>query len=158
LNRARARALAAEARSQLERHGYLNPRVDYEFGPFANGLADLKLIVHAEDPVRVREGRIAQEARGGLHALRGRRRFFWKVAPSYSEQAIALDTSRVLPSYLTKGYFDARVTSETEFHANGATVSFAIERGWRYEIRNPISCKDFLAERRAAQRDGVLDF
>src|SRR5262249_19239562 len=73
LTGARAQALAAEARSQLEQHGYVDPRVDYEFIPFANGIADLRLKVHAEDPVRVREVRIAPDARPELRALRPRR-------------------------------------------------------------------------------------
>ncbi len=158
LNRARAQALAAEARSQLEQHGYMDPRVDYEFVPYAKDVADLKLTVHAADPVRVREVRIDSEARPQLHALRGRRMFFWKLAPSYSEQAVASDRGRILSSYLAKGYFDARVTSETKFHADGATVNFAIDPGPHYEVRNPISCSDLLTERRAAQKHGVLDF
>jgi len=163
LNRMRAHLIAEEARTQLESHGYLNPRVDFDFVPVAKGLADLKLTVHAEDPVHVKRidfsGGDPKELRHQLRALHTRRIAFWKLAPVYSEQAVTADLARVVSLYLSKGYFDAQVrVAETDFHGNDVRLSVAVDSGRRYDIRNPIFCPDLLAERRQSQREGILDF
>ena len=166
LNRMRAEQLAAQAREQLEAHGYLNPRVDWSVAPLANGLADLKLTVRAEDPVRVSGVRFSgdtaleeKDLRRELRALHARRILFWKLAPSYSDRAVNADLARITSLYLSKGYFDVTARAEEpEFYRDRASVSIAIDAGRRTEIRNPISCGDLLARRREAQTQGILDF
>lgn len=166
LNPMRAHEIAAQARAQLESHGYVNPQVDWEFVPFAKGLADLKLTVRATDPVRVRQvnfsGNTALDESGLRHqlqALHTRRILFWKLAPSYSEGAVQADLARITSAYLAKGYFDVQIRAdEPEFHAGKANLTIAIDAGAHYEVRNPIDCASLLAKRREAQHDGVLDF
>jgi outer membrane protein insertion porin family len=163
LNAMRAHLIAEQARMQLEQHGYVGAKVDYEFVPFAKGIADLKLNVRAADPVRVRtvdfSGDTFLNPRRELRALHTRRILFWKLAPSYSEQAVRSDVAHILSLYLSNGYLDARVRAEEpEFQSNGARFAITIEAGERYQLQNPISCADLFAQRREAQRQGVLDF
>jgi len=163
LNRLRAHLIAEEAKTQLEQRGYVDPQVDYEFVPFAKGLADLKLKVRATDPARVRRidfsGDTFLDARHELHALHTRRILSWKLAPSYSEQAVSSDLVRIQSLYLSHGYFDAQVRAQQpEWQSGNAVVHISIDAGARYDVRNPISCPALLAQRREAQHEGILDF
>jgi outer membrane protein insertion porin family len=182
LDRARARQIAAQLKKQLERRGYANARVDYEFTPYGREY-DLKLKVDAGEAVRVRSVDVAGEPglqpddlRGALRNLLPRRLLpgiphiwnGWKLLPGYSPEAVDSGAAQLLSFLLSRGYFDATVSApETEVRGKDAAVAFHIAAGPRYtagklDIANawkPAAvCSALFAERREAERRGVLDF
>lgn len=89
-----------------------------------------------------------------LKALHPRRvLFFWHLAPNYSDQAARTDAAWLDSFYMSRGYYDATVRPAGD--ASG--MNFFIEAGSHYE-GPPIDCSALFAERRAAERRGVLDF
>jgi len=165
LDSLRVHEIAAAATKQLRAQGYMDARVDYDVIPVAKSLADLRLTVHASDPVRVKNieftGDLALNAaqlRGSFQALRARRILFWRILPAYSHEAVESDMTRVVSLYLSKGYFDAGVRLEdTAIHSEHAELHVSVEAGPRYQAA-PVDCADLLKQRRQAEREGVLDF
>jgi hypothetical protein len=110
-----------------------------------------------------------EQLRRALRALKARRlipRFpglwpGWRWFASYSPEAVESDLGRLRSFYLSKGYFDASVrVDSTELHQKDAEVTFFIRSGPRYETSEPIPqvCSSLLAQRRDAERQGILDF
>jgi outer membrane protein insertion porin family len=165
LDRLRAHEIAAEAGRQLRAQGYRDAHVDYDMVPVAKGLADLRLTVHASDPVRVKSVEFSgnpaldpAELRGSLKAMRARRILFWRILPAYSPEAVESDLARIVSLYLSKGYFDAAVRVEdTAIEGEHADLRVSVDTGQQYRAV-PVDCAELLAERRQAEREGILDF
>jgi hypothetical protein len=110
-----------------------------------------------------------EQLRRALRALKARRiipRFpglwtGWRLSPAYSPEGVESDLGRLRSFYLLKGYFDATVrVDSTELHAKAAEVTFFVRSGPYYETSEPIPqvCSSLLAQRRDAERQGILDF
>lgn len=105
----------------------------------------------------------------------------WKMRPDYSEDAVHSDVGSLRDFYYKRGYFDAGVTVDTvDRGSRSAQVGYSIEAGPRFGIRSvnlegaagpraiepgpkgefPARdlCGALLAERREAERAGVVDF
>ena len=165
LDRLRVHEIAAAAAKELRAQGYLDARVDYDVIPVAKSLADLRLTVHASEPVRVKNIDFSgdpalspAELHGSLKALRARRILFWRILPAYSPEAVESDMARVVSLYLSKGYFDAGLRVEdTAIEGEHAALRVSVDAGPRYQAA-PVDCGDLLRQRRQAEREGVLDF
>jgi hypothetical protein len=180
INRMRAHEIAAEARRHLNAQGYTDAQVDSELVPFAGNQVTLRLTVRASDPVRVKGvefvgdfGIGEKELRGELRALRTLRvipRILgvwdgWRLYPAFSQEAVDSDLDRLLSLYLSKGYFDARLrVNEVGIHDANARISVLAQAGPLYRVpewTGPSAralCSSLLAERREAEREGILDF
>jgi hypothetical protein len=166
INRVRAHQIAAEAQKQLNTQGYMDAEVDYELIPLAGNKATLRLTIRASDPVRVKDivfegdlGVDVKELHGAFRALATRRIIRWRLYPAYSREALESDLGRVLSLYLSQGYFDARVRlDDIAIHAAAARITVQVQAGRRYDARGAEFCSTFLAERRQAEREGILDF
>ncbi len=85
----------------------------------------------------------------------------WRLLPDYSREAVDGGLARLRSLYLSKGYFDAAVRLEdTDVTARQASITFFVRSGPRYQTRESIPqlCKTLLAQRRDAERQGILDF
>ena len=110
-----------------------------------------------------------EQLRRALRGLKARRiipRFpglwtGWRVLPDYRLEAVNSDLGRLRSLYLSKGYFDAAVRIDsTELHQRDAEITFFVRSGPHYETSEPIPqvCSSLLAQRRDAERQGILDF
>jgi hypothetical protein len=168
LDRERARSLAVEAERQLREQGYTKAFVDYELTPVSTSKADLHLMVKSGERVRVREvaftgdlGLPSRELQNGLRAMHARRLIpGWRLLPSYSPEAVQNDMVRLRSLYLSKGYFDAAIrVDDTSVEDKYARVRIAIESGPHYDGLNATAlCSGLMAQRREAQRKGILEF
>jgi outer membrane protein insertion porin family len=105
----------------------------------------------------------------------------WRVTPDYTEGAVQNEVLNLRSFYYSRGFFDAKVRASTEEHAGGKVrISYDVRSGPRYTVRQfnllaaggprqipaqrggvfPVRdlCKALLAERRQAEKQGVLDF
>jgi len=105
----------------------------------------------------------------------------WRLAPNYEEGAVQSDLANLRSFYYKRGYFDANINlNSVDTRGDGARIDLAVHSGKRYAIRQlslfgvdgvrripPESdagfpaqsvCSALLAERRKAERSGVLDF
>jgi hypothetical protein len=109
------------------------------------------------------------ELQRALRALKARRiipRFpglwtGWRLLPDYRLDAVDSDLGRLRSLYLSKGYFDSTVRIDsTELYGKDAEITFFVRSGRRYETSEPIPqvCSSLLAQRRDAERQGILDF
>jgi hypothetical protein len=164
----RAHQIALDAQRQLNREGYRSARVQYELAPAAKGEVDLKLTVDIGDAVRVKAVRFEGDSmlRGKLQALRIRRMLpgvpylwsGWRLLPSYSQEAVDADVARLRSLYVARGFFDASVRPGViDIHGKDARISIVANPGPHYPL-DPGLCSALFAERRVAQRQGILDF
>ena len=181
LSRWRAFAIALEARKRLNAEGYVNARVDYSLLPFSGHKVDLRLTVHAGQPVDVKEvefrgnpGLDVKELKRAMRTTRIRRVFpkipgvwsGWQLFPTYNPDALNADVNRVRSTYFSKGYFDAGVQlAHTEIQGRAAKVSIGVDAGPRYRsvagfgvAASRDLCTCLFAARRDANHRGVLDF
>jgi outer membrane protein assembly factor BamA len=185
MSRLGSNQIALEARKQLRSQGYTDAEVDYELTPVAKRKVDLRLIIKASDPVRVKEIEFAgdprldqKDLRGALRALRIRRLFpgvpgiwaGWRILPAYSPEAVDRDLARLESLYLSKGYFDARMRlEEAVVIGKEARVRFLVQSGPLYHVREwtvsgdrvgspQAFCSAMFAARRDAEREGIIDF
>ena len=104
----------------------------------------------------------------------------WTLAPTYNESVTNSELERIRSLYLSRGYFDASVRLDhTDIAEGKATLKLRLDlgkaqhvRGWTAlgpggdlgsgavngGFRKDALCKCLLGLRRAAERDGVLDF
>ncbi len=159
INRLRAHEIAMDAQRQLNAGGYPNARVSYALVPAARQEVDLKLTVETGGSLRVHDVLFQGDStmRGRLRALRIRRILFWRLLPAYRLAAVDSDTGRLQSAYVSRGYFDAKVRNDVEIRGKDAHVTMAVETGPLYSIP-PGLCASLFAERRDAQRRGILDF
>lgn len=167
VNRMRAHEIALEARKQLDAQGYINARVDYALVRCARNKFDLRLTITASPRVRVKRVEFAgnpginsKELQGALRALRIRRMF--RSFPAYSAPAVNSDLARILSVYLSKGYRDASARlADVAVSGAGARLTISVQSGPHSdadEIQMREICSRMLAERRNAERQGILDF
>ena len=162
----KAHQLAMEAQRALNACGYPNAQVREELQPVGDGRADLHLTVEAGEYQRVKSVQVEvvgqpiahTDGAHALHALRIHRILpMWRLFPAFTPQAVEADEARVRSYYLSRGYFDAEVTSTVEMRGRDAYVTLSAQPGARYPGQeNP--CRKLLVERRAAERQGALDF
>jgi hypothetical protein len=109
------------------------------------------------------------ELRRALRALKARRIIprvpglwtGWRMPPEYSREAVDSDLGRLRSLYLSQGYFDSTVRVDgAELSEKYAVVTFFARSGPHYETSEPIPqvCSSLLAQRRDAERQGILDF
>lgn len=175
INPLRAHQIALEAQKRLSAEGYLHAHVDDAIVPVSAEMVDLRLTVHAGQPVDVHAvefqgdpGLRTQELRSALRAARIRRMIppipglwaGWRLFPAYSEPALDGDLARLRSLYLSKGYFDANVRlGDTEILGKAAKVNILVESGPQYRDSGTADlCSCLLAARRDAERKGILDF
>jgi outer membrane protein insertion porin family len=154
-------------------------KVDVRLAVHAGDAVDLKAVEFRGDL-----GLDIHELRGALQAARIRRLFppipglwaGWRWFPVYNPQALDTDLARIRSLYLSKSYFDARVhLDDVEIQGKTAKVTILVESGPQYRIREwtasgghvvttnansgiPALCSCLRDARRAAQRDGILNF
>jgi hypothetical protein len=168
LTRRRAQAVTLEARRLLNTQGYRNAQVDYELTPVEDGKVDLRLTVKPGEHLRLKEIQFtgdlrlpSETLRHSLRALETRRVFGWPLHPTYTADAVESDLARIRSVYLSKGYFDASVrVDETEIQGKDARLTVRVNPGPLSALAPDAmpSCRCLLAARRAAERQGVLDF
>jgi outer membrane protein insertion porin family len=143
MDRFRAQQVAGQVRKRLSENGYTDADVEPEIVPYMGKKVDLHLLVHAGDPVRVREvsiggetGLDSKEVERELHAIRIRRILpGWHMYPAYSENAVQSDLGRLRSFYLSKGYFDAKVRlDKTDVKGTDASVYISVDSGPAYRV------------------------
>jgi outer membrane protein assembly factor BamA len=164
----KAHEIANDAREQLVAHGYGEAKVTPQIVPAGDHAANLTLKVDIGDSSKVTNVEIIgdQAARHQLKALKPIRILpgipglwnGWRILPSYSRDAVDSDSGRILSSYLMKGYLDAEVRpQEPVFNGHNARVSISVNPGRQYPMPQGL-CTSLFAQRREAQKKGVLDF
>jgi len=140
------------------------PRPEQHKAPPGDLHLRVKTVNFAGDP-----GIDPTQLRRALRALKARRIIprvpglwsGWRLLPDYSPEAVESDLGRLRSLYLSKGYFDATVRIDnTELREKDADVTFFVRSGPRYETSEPIPqvCSSLLAQRRNAERHGIIDF
>ncbi|HUI57778.1 MAG TPA: POTRA domain-containing protein [Bryobacteraceae bacterium] len=163
-----AHRIALEAQRDLNARGYPNARVREELHAVGDGWADVHLTVNAGEDTRVKSVRVevlgqahARKQASGARAPRALRihRILpgWRLLPAFTPQALEADEARVRSYYLMRGYFDAEVTSDVEMRGRDAYVTMTVRPDARHPAPKHL-CGELLAERREAQRQGVLDY
>jgi outer membrane protein insertion porin family len=105
----------------------------------------------------------------------------WVLYPGYSPESVQGDMAQLRSFYMSKGYFDATVKADNvEIVQKAAHVKVQVEAGQLYHVRtaqisgngittqvvhplngimrSPNYCSTLFAERRQAEREGILDF
>jgi hypothetical protein len=163
----RAHDIAREAARQLEQHGYTNPQIREEITPRGDGTADLHLHVTPGDNLKVKgvffEG--DDRFRNQVRALKPvtllpHVAFFpgWRLLAGYNQGAADADIARIQSAYLKNGFLDAVVRpGEVKVQDGAAWVGIVANPGPQSQLP-PDFCKGLLADRREAQKQGILDF
>lgn len=139
----RANQLAAGALRELKRRGYARAKVTAHLEPAGRGRADVVLDIAAGERFRLQAA--------GDTSLRAPR---W-----YSPEAVDAQVARLRARYVAQGYFDARAAAKEEAQGRRMVVDFRVETGRFYHaIDTRAVCGCLFAERRKAERAGVLDF
>ncbi len=175
INPLRAHEIALEAQKRLSAEGYLRARVVDALIPVSPDKVDLRLTIHAGQPVDIKDvefqgspGLSFHELRSALRAARIRRVLppvpglwaGWRLFPAYSESALDGDLTRLRSLYLSRGYYDANVRlGDAEIFGKAATVNILVQSGPQYRDGSTANlCSCLLAARRDAERRGILDF
>jgi outer membrane protein insertion porin family len=184
----RAQAIAAALRVQLEQSGHVNASVEAHLADAGPGRADLLIHIDKGQAidvgtvsftgdlgVREKELRKALRATGSKTVLPGVPGVWngWRLLRPYQAESAPADVANLQSLYYKRGFFDAAVRVDSvDFNGSKAHVQFGIESGQQYRVREftlfgadgprqiaPVAaCRELLAERRKAERDGVLDF
>jgi len=179
--------IAAGVRKQLESSGFPDAHAESQVVPAGAGSADLLIRIDKRGamdiagvtfsgalgvkPVELRRAARATHTKTMVPGIPGVWRG-WHVSPGYNSDAVQSDLASLRSFYYRRGYFDADVRLDsTEFTEGAARIDFMIHSGPQYRIRkldgvplesfeNPMDavCRDLFAQRRAAERRGVLDF
>lgn len=191
-----ARQVAAALRRQLVEEGHRDAAVAAELIPVGFQAADLRLRVEPGPAYRVEEVRFSGsprmkpgELQGTLLATRIRRLLpgvpglwgGWRLHPAFSQQGVEADLARLQSFYLSRGYFDARVSlAGVDFAEDKATITYAVEAGPRYRVSgvevagaSPTEelapdvegnypaqalCRSLLEAQESSERQGALNF
>jgi outer membrane protein insertion porin family len=184
----RAQAIAAALRGQLEQSGHLSAAVDTHLADAGSGRADLLIHIEKGQAVdvgavsftgdlgvREKELRKALRATGSRTLLPGVPGMWhsWRLLRPYQAESAPADVANLQSFYYRHGFFDAAVRVDSvDFNGSKARVQFDVESGPQYQVREftlfsadgprqiqpGAACRELLAERRKAERDGVLDF
>jgi len=158
-----ARAIARQAEEKLRAGGFSGARVSYEIQPYAGNKVDLVLHPEMGDRLKIESVRFAGDlgltpdalVRALLQTRVRRLRH-----PAYSADAVDSDIARLRSLYITNGYYDARVHLDNVDIRKRALITIHIRSGER-STPTPAEtgiCRSLLAERRAAEKKGILDF
>jgi Surface antigen variable number repeat len=174
IDRERAYDTALDARRRLQERGFPNAQVSYELSPAGRGEVDLKLKIDPGDAVHVGAVEFGgdsaippAELQHALWALRSRRILpgiphlwnGWVLLPSFATSAVDSDIARLRSYYFFKGYFDSDVRSTEEYTGGiSARVTIEVHAGAKHAAVPRDFCSTLFAERRAAERRGLLDF
>ncbi|MEX2260451.1 MAG: POTRA domain-containing protein [Bryobacteraceae bacterium] len=194
IDRRRAQQVAAEVRNQLRLQGFTDAEVEPQLMSVSALEADMLLHVEMGERRKVDEvsftgdlGVKPKELNKALKATRPKRIIpgipgIWqgfRLLPDFSEDAVHSDLAQLRSFYLSKGYFDARVSLGAIASEEGkARIEYDVSSGPRYRIDSfdftggqtqpqiaadgefPVKeyCKELFAERRDAYQDGVIDF
>lgn len=180
--------IAAGVRKRLASAGFPDARAEARLVPVSPGTADLQVRIDKRRAVDVAGvtfsgdlGVKPAELRRAARATRTKTMLpripglwhGWHLSPGYNSDAVQSDLASLRSFYYRRGYFDADVhLNSTEFEGGAARLDFVIHSGPQYRIRNlngipladspknPIDavCRDLFAQRRAAERRGILDF
>jgi outer membrane protein insertion porin family len=182
-----AQQIATSLRKQLEGSGYPDAAVTADLEPASPGKVDLDVHIDKGRQVDIVgpvtfTGDLEVPPSQLRHALRATSSktmipLLWSLKAGYSEDAIEADAANLRSFYYKRGYFDVAVRPEPATISNGkARLEYAIDAGPRYEVREfslsgrnfPVkknfefpaeeACKSFFADRRKAERRGILDF
>jgi outer membrane protein insertion porin family len=97
----------------------------------------------------------------------------WRLLRPYQVESAPSDVANLQSFYYRHGFYDASVRVDSvDFNGSKARVQFLVESGPQYQVREftlfgadgprqipaGAACRELLAERRKAERDGVLDF
>ena len=175
MNPFRAQEIAMEAQKRLNAEGYLHAKVDATLATVPPDKVDLHLTVHAGQPVDLKSvefqgelGLRIRELRSELRAARIRRVFppmpgiwaGWRLFPAYYEPALDGDLARLRSLYLSRGYPDANVRlGDVEINGQAAKLEILVQSGLQHPNSGTANlCSCLMAERRDAERQGILDF
>ena len=166
-----AQQIALQTENDLRLQGYQQARVTYAFTPASRHEVDLRLNIDAGPALRVKHVELTGDLGLSPHALRGSLSplqaktmvpVLWHILPDYSPELVDAEVAHLRSFYLSRGYFDARVSAaDTIIQGKDATVNIAIDAGPRYQVHGvdlTRLCPCLLAQRRASERRGILDF
>ena len=184
----RAQAIAAALRVQLEQSGHVNAKVEAHLAAAGPGRADLMIHIDKGQAVDVGAvsftgdlGVKEKELRKSLRAT-GSKTILprvpgvwngWRMLRPYQAESAPADVANLQSFYYRHGFYDANVRVDSvDFNGSKARVQFLVESGPQYQVREftlfgadgprqiapGAACRELLAERRKAERDGVLDF
>jgi outer membrane protein assembly factor BamA len=184
----RAQAIAAALRVQLEQSGHVNAKVEAHLADAGPGRADLMIHIDKGQAVDVgavsftgdlgvkeKDLRKALHATGSKTILPGFPGLWntWRLLRPYQAESAPADVANLQSFYYRHGFYDANVRVDSvDFNGSKARVQFLVESGPQYQVREftlfgadgprqiapGAACRELLAERRKAERDGVLDF
>lgn len=158
LTRPEARNLALQAERQLNERGYRRANVQYAFTPAGRGRYDLKLTVDPGATTHVQ----AVELSGNLGLDRcDLRKPLRALRRAANPEALDETVARLRSLYLLKGYFGATVNAtEIPTGTHDVRLSVEIDAGPRQAPPQevPSVCTALFAQRRDAERHGVLEF
>ncbi len=163
IDRARAWQLAAALRQQLLDDGYKDAKVEPELTPAGFRQVDLLLKVDAGPRYRVHEvhftGSPGIDPQDLPHALQSTRPS-WLRHPPFNDQRVEADLARLRSLYLSRGYFNARVSlGEVKFAKENAAVTISLDSGSRSgNLPAQQLCRCLLEARRESEKKGELDF
>jgi len=154
----RAREIAAGMEHELRMQGYREARVSYVFTPASRHEFDLRIRIDAGRAIRIQhlefEGDLALNPKQLHRALHG--------LHDYSPEAVNAGVARLQSLYLAKGFFDARISAgDAAIDGKNATVRIHVDAGPRFQVRGldlTKLCPCLMAQRRDAERRGILDF
>lgn len=184
----RAQTIAAALRVQLEQSGHVNAKVEAHLADAGSGRADLMIHIDKGQAVDVGAvsftgdlGVKEKELRKSLRAT-GSKTILprvpgvwngWRMLRPYQAESAPADVANLQSFYYRHGFYDANVRVDSvDFNGSKARVQFQVESGPQYQVREftlfgadgprqirpGAACRELLAERRKAERDGVLDF
>jgi hypothetical protein len=167
-----AQQVAHGVRQQLESSGFPDAAVDAQLLPAGTGKADLRIHIDKGQQMDIAgvtfSGDLGMKPSAVRKALRTTKAKtmipgLWRILPGYSWDAAQSDAANVRSFYYTHGYFDADVKVDRVDFGNGkARIAYGIESGPRYQMRpfpsTAAVCRELFAERRSAERSGILDF
>jgi outer membrane protein assembly factor BamA len=184
----RAQAIAAALRVQLEQSGHVNAKVEAHLADAGPGRADLMIHIDKGPAVDVgsvsftgdlgvkeKDLRKSLRATGSKTILPGVPGLWnsWRLLRPYQAESAPADVANLQSFYYSHGFYDANVRVDSvDFNGSKARVQFLVESGPKYQVREftlfgaggprqiapGAACRELLAERRKAERDGVLDF
>jgi outer membrane protein assembly factor BamA len=184
----RAQAIAAALRTQLEQSGHLKAAVDAHLADAGPGRADLLIHIEKGQAVDVGAvaftGDLGVKEKDLRKALRatGSKTILppipgiwngWRMLRPYQEESAPADVANLQSFYYKRGFYDAAVRVDSvDFNGSKARVQFLVDSGPQYRVRQftlfgadgprqiapGAACRELLAERRKAEKNGVLDF
>lgn len=184
----RAQAIATALRVQLEQSGHVNAAVDAHLADAGPGRADLLIHIDKGQAVDVGAvsftgdlGVREKDLRKALRATGSRTMLpripgvwnGWRLLRPYQAESAPADVANLQSFYYRHGFYDANVRVDSvDLNGSKARVQFLVESGPQYQVREftlfgadgprqiapGAACRELLAERRKAERDGALDF